>query len=1160
MDRPRFVAWFSGIGMLILFGLVCPLPVSAAQFSADMILGEPEKTLHGRIFVRDEKYRMEVQEGDQTVSVLVDEKAGLTRVLVPSEKIYLEMKNDDLRSAMNNPFVAFQISEAQYKSRNMGKETVHGYECTKKLIRSSGKDFLTAWFADQLGFAIKIVNHLSEGRFVELANIQEGPQEESLFQPPAGYARRERMPIEPPSWAADVPKAPLLPAPFEKTLSAGEMVRAPLKKGYRIGVRGENVSDGKAALTAVAFKDGEPVKEPSMSTYNFPRKGQGVTITPRETGAKADEVVIRVREGTVLISTEMVEAPEGIVLKNYSIKKMSGKELRTGTDRPFRVVVRDDEKDGRDTRGTLTLYKGRAQHKEKAEEFDLHIKNGETMSWYSPADRSIGTLSFNIFDGGIHVRLEYPEHADAVPPSWQKTGGKDTTSRGHEPQTAPSSQKGSKSAETKTSEVPAVEQPSEQVSSKSPPVAIMFILDASGSMWAQVQGKPKIDIAKEVMTELIRDLPDTAKAGLVAYGHRRKGDCRDVEELVPLGPVDKASLTKRILAISPKGKTPITLSVQKTAEKLRAVEDETLIILVSDGRETCGGDPCALVAELKKAGVRFILHVIGFDVTDEERAQLECMARAGGGEYFTAKTAQEFRVAARRAVQEAPSMGYLRVTALRNGQPFRAYVEVFLQGEEESIKSGRTGTDPGRPGAKLKPGVYDVQVTDRDTPNQAPVRVQGIRIEAGKTVEQEVNFSSGVLRLTVLKQGEPSVAGVRVQEAGTGNLVADRDTSAENPLIQPLLPGTYDVIVRDNRVRPPQEIVFSDVTLKAGETLERTAEFGEGGLSVEVLINGEKGSAGLYVLEAGTENLVTSSDTSSDNPRLLKLEPGIYDLKVVNRGSRPETERVFEGIEVQPGQVVKKLAEFGHGQLSVEVLINGEKGSAGLYVFEAGTNRRVTTGDTSSDNPRVFKLEPGMYDLKVVNRKSKPDTEVLFEDIEIQVGQVVEKRAEFGYGQLSVEAVVNGRKGAVGLYVFQAGTNKRVSTGDTTVDNPKVFKLVSGAYDLKVVHRRARPEAEQVFENVQVVVGETAERRAEFQEGVLVVRPTSGGQTTKAWLQFFHAGEAKRFATDYADKEIRLRPGNYEVIVRAGNLEGKPEKRVSFSIQQGQTTTLDVDF
>jgi len=171
---------------------------------------------------------------------------------------------------------------------------------------------------------------------------------------------------------------------------------------------------------------------------------------------------------------------------------------------------------------------------------------------------------------------------------------------------------------------------------------LMFILDASGSMWGQVEGKAKIDIAKEVMAGLIADLPEGLNVGLVAYGHRHKGDCNDVEELTPLGVLDKKELINIINAISPKGKTPITLSVQMTAQKLKAMEDETTIILVSDGKETCEGDPCVLVRELKQSGIKFIMHVIGFDVTDEEREQLECMAEAGGGMYYAAKNPCEF--------------------------------------------------------------------------------------------------------------------------------------------------------------------------------------------------------------------------------------------------------------------------------------------------------------------------------------------------------------------------------------------------------------------------------------------------------------------------------------------------------------------------------------
>jgi hypothetical protein len=148
---------------------------------------------------------------------------------------------------------------------------------------------------------------------------------------------------------------------------------------------------------------------------------------------------------------------------------------------------------------------------------------------------------------------------------------------------------------------------------------IVFILDASGSMWGQVEGQAKIAIAKEVLIGLVKELPDDAVVGLVAYGHRRKGDCDDVEELVSLGPLDKEKMVAQIQALSPKGKTPISRSVRLTAGRIKHLEDETTIILVSDGKETCDPDTCGLVKDLRASGIKFVMHVIGFDVTEAER-------------------------------------------------------------------------------------------------------------------------------------------------------------------------------------------------------------------------------------------------------------------------------------------------------------------------------------------------------------------------------------------------------------------------------------------------------------------------------------------------------------------------------------------------------------
>lgn len=162
---------------------------------------------------------------------------------------------------------------------------------------------------------------------------------------------------------------------------------------------------------------------------------------------------------------------------------------------------------------------------------------------------------------------------------------------------------------------------------------VIFILDGSGSMWGKMENQNKITIAKARMTELVKELPDI-NMGLIVYGHRRKSDCNDIELMVPLGSGDPDTIIERIQSVSPKGKTPLTKSIELAAGQLETIEEETAIVLVSDGLETCEGDPCAYVRSLKDRGIKFKMDVVGFDVKAEERQQLECIAKAGEGRYF----------------------------------------------------------------------------------------------------------------------------------------------------------------------------------------------------------------------------------------------------------------------------------------------------------------------------------------------------------------------------------------------------------------------------------------------------------------------------------------------------------------------------------------------
>ncbi len=182
---------------------------------------------------------------------------------------------------------------------------------------------------------------------------------------------------------------------------------------------------------------------------------------------------------------------------------------------------------------------------------------------------------------------------------------------------------------------------------------ILFMLDGSGSMWGQLNGVAKISTAKTALSGLVSDLHGQRNIGLMVYGHRREGDCGDTEMILQPGNHALGNIQAAINNITPRGKTPIARSLMEAGEVLSVAERPSSILLISDGLETCGGDPCAAAAQLAARGIDTRVHVVGFDLSEQEAAALQCIADNGNGRYFSANTADEFVQAVNEAVEEA---------------------------------------------------------------------------------------------------------------------------------------------------------------------------------------------------------------------------------------------------------------------------------------------------------------------------------------------------------------------------------------------------------------------------------------------------------------------------------------------------------------------------
>lgn len=192
-----------------------------------------------------------------------------------------------------------------------------------------------------------------------------------------------------------------------------------------------------------------------------------------------------------------------------------------------------------------------------------------------------------------------------------------------------------------------------KTTSSSQRTIVEIILDASGSMAAKVGGKSKMSSAKEVLTTFLTTLPENTLAGLRVYGHKgsnstkdKEYSCRASDLLYDISAINPADLNDVIAAFQPTGWTPIALSLQLAYSDLQPFADgktSMVIFLVSDGEETCDGNPAQEALALASSPMKPTINVIGFDVQDTSQAQLQAIAEAGKGKYFSAKNQDELQ-------------------------------------------------------------------------------------------------------------------------------------------------------------------------------------------------------------------------------------------------------------------------------------------------------------------------------------------------------------------------------------------------------------------------------------------------------------------------------------------------------------------------------------
>ncbi len=469
----------------------------------------------------------------------------------------------------------------------------------------------------------------------------------------------------------------------------------------------------------------------------------------------------------------------------------------------------------------------------------------------------------------------------------------------------------------------------------------VLIIDGSGSMWGRVDGREKIVIVRSQLADKIGLLKGKIDLGVMSYGHRRRRDCRDIEMITPIAPINLEATRDEIKRLLPRGKTPTSSALQMATKALAAspsgASSPLHIILVADGIENCRIDPCETATDLASTYPRLKIDVIGFSIKDEELPQLRCLAQATKGRFVTAASANELEVAISdlftRLGQEAtisrprpvptkkviPPGLYLSAGLDQSGPPLKNGLSWRIYRSGESSKTGDTPLKREQnavPFLELPQGSYHIEARYKSLLAQG-----NVQLAASRAQKKRLSFNVGVVTTSArLSPQSPPSSGIIFSlydiskgPAGPANNLAHKQ--GENAVFY-LPPGQYAL-----KARAGQSKASERFSLKAGQRKASNLLLNAGHIALKTTLS--KGSAPLddvqYAIfrrsdgsrKNGADKDVEFVRTLDPTPKLV-LPTGNYFV-LARRGAATH----YSTFSIRPGDRKELSLSLGAGVLNL---------------------------------------------------------------------------------------------------------------------------------------------------------------------------------------------------------------------------------------------------
>jgi len=419
------------------------------------------------------------------------------------------------------------------------------------------------------------------------------------------------------------------------------------------------------------------------------------------------------------------------------------------------------------------------------------------------------------------------------------------------------------------------------------PTRILVIFDASQSMYARWQTDTRINIARNILNELLDSLQsiDNVQVALRVFGHQKRyppQDCDDTKLEVPFRENNISRIRNRLRTITPRGTTPIAASLEEAANDFPPCEDcRNIVVLITDGIEECGGDPCEASRRLQQKGIVLRPFVIG--IGRDFREEFECV-----GHYFDGSSESEFEASLNIIISQIISSTTSQVNLLDvYGNPSESNVPItFYDHHTGKIKQNfvHTLNHRGLPDTLyfLDPVVtYDMVV--HSTPQ---VRVNGIELVSGTHNIIAADAGRGTLRI---KTDGPSPVNHQIIVREKGSMETLRVQSLNQSL--KYLTGNYDL-----EVLSIPKIHIKDVEVKHNH--ETVVEISQPGIAVirlpgtgyATILHNKDGE--LIPVHTLQENIINQT---------LYLQPGNYRLVYRSRVSSNTAFSVDRPFVIKPG-------------------------------------------------------------------------------------------------------------------------------------------------------------------------------------------------------------------------------------------------------------------